>query len=116
MSTSEYVWARKRQLEFARELERFWEGIDFVVTPVIRVSPPAQDADAISMAKNLTAFTAPFNVTGLPAISVPCGFTSSGLPIGLQIVGDKWQEARILQVAHQYQLVTEWHTRVPPLA
>jgi aspartyl-tRNA(Asn)/glutamyl-tRNA(Gln) amidotransferase subunit A len=57
----------------------------------------------------------PFNVLGLPAISVPCGFTASGLPIGLQIVGRAFDEAGILRVAQAYEQATEWHRRRPPL-
>jgi aspartyl-tRNA(Asn)/glutamyl-tRNA(Gln) amidotransferase subunit A len=55
--------------------------------------------------------TLPVNVWGLPAISVPCGFTSDGLPIGLQIIGPHWGEAVILQLAHAYEQATAWHKR-----
>jgi aspartyl-tRNA(Asn)/glutamyl-tRNA(Gln) amidotransferase subunit A len=57
----------------------------------------------------------PFNLTGLPAMSVPCGFTSSGLPIGLQIAGKPFDEATVLRVAHAYEQQTDWHRRHPPL-
>jgi len=55
------------------------------------------------------------NVWGLPAISVPCGFTKGGLPIGLQIIGPWGDEARVLRVAHAYEQATTWHERVPDL-
>jgi hypothetical protein len=54
-------------------------------------------------------FTIAGNLTGMPAISIPCGFTTDGLPIGLQLQGDYFREARILQAAHQYQRATDWH-------
>jgi aspartyl-tRNA(Asn)/glutamyl-tRNA(Gln) amidotransferase subunit A len=59
--------------------------------------------------------TRPFNVLGLPALSVPCGFTAAGLPIGLQIVGKAFDEAGILRVAQAYEQATDWHRRRPPL-
>ena len=59
--------------------------------------------------------TLPFNVYGIPAISVPCGFTRSGLPIGLQISGPRLGEARVLALAHAYEQATDWHTREPPI-
>jgi aspartyl-tRNA(Asn)/glutamyl-tRNA(Gln) amidotransferase subunit A len=55
--------------------------------------------------------TRPFNVWGLPAISVPCGFTQNGLPIGLQIAGPHWREDLVLRLAHAYELATAWHKR-----
>ena len=57
------------------------------------------------------ACTAPFNVTGNPAITIPCGFTSAGLPIGLQIVGKPFDEGMVLEVAHAYEANTKWHLR-----
>jgi aspartyl-tRNA(Asn)/glutamyl-tRNA(Gln) amidotransferase subunit A len=59
--------------------------------------------------------TRPFNVWGLPAISVPCGFTRAGLPVGLQIAGPPWSEAAVLSVAHAYEQATSWHKREPDL-
>ena len=67
------------------------------------------------MSLEYTRFTNPFNLTGLPALSVPCGFTTQGLPIGLQIAGRPHDEATVLRVGHSYQQVTEWHRRRPPL-
>jgi aspartyl-tRNA(Asn)/glutamyl-tRNA(Gln) amidotransferase subunit A len=60
--------------------------------------------------------TRPWNGLGLPAISVPCGFTKDGLPIGLQIIGPAGDEARVLALAHAYEQATDWHARKPPLA
>ena len=60
--------------------------------------------------------TSPFNVFGWPTISIPCGFTASGLPIGLQISGPPGGDAVVLQVAHAYEQATEWHKRRPKIA
>lgn len=109
----EYAIARRRQAELRLELERFFGGIDFFITPTTAIPAPRIGNDAVSLAQQLTAFTAPFDVTGFPAISVPCGFTSRGLPIGLQIVGRAWDEDRLLQVAHRYQQATDYHLKQP---
>ncbi|MCA2002627.1 MAG: amidase, partial [Chloroflexi bacterium] len=72
--------------------------------------------DAVERARLLTRFTAPFNLTGLPALSVPCGFTKEGLPIGLQIVSRAWNEAGVLRAGYAFEQATEWHKRKPPLS
>ena len=59
--------------------------------------------------------TALFNVYGLPTISIPCGFSSSGLPIGMQISGPRFGEAKVLALAHAYEQATDWHTRRPSI-
>jgi aspartyl-tRNA(Asn)/glutamyl-tRNA(Gln) amidotransferase subunit A len=58
-------------------------------------------------------FTIAANLTGAPGISIPCGFNRDGLPIGLQIQGNYFAEAKILNVAHQFQQATDWHARAP---
>lgn len=58
--------------------------------------------------------TVPANLAGLPSLNVPCGFDSQGLPVGLQLIGQKWEEQKILNTAWAYQKSTDWHERVPP--
>jgi len=70
-----------------------------------------KSASTPSLARNLGIF----NTYGVPAISVPCGFSRDGLPIGLQIIGKPFQEAQVLALAHAYEQATEWHTRRPAL-
>ena len=72
--------------------------------------------DALEQARRLTRFTAPFNLTGLPALSIPCGFTLAGLPIGLQIVSEAWGEAKVLQAGHAFEQVTDWHKKKPMIS
>ena len=62
----------------------------------------------------LTRYTRVFNLTGFPAVSIPCGFSSDALPIGLQLVGRAWDEATVLRAAYAYEAVTPWTRRVPP--
>ena len=76
-----------------------------------------QDIEIDGVTQNAsTAFlrlTMPFNLAGLPAASLPCGFTTDGLPVGLQIAGKPFEEATVLRIAHAYQQLTDWHRREP---
>jgi aspartyl-tRNA(Asn)/glutamyl-tRNA(Gln) amidotransferase subunit A len=114
---TDYAMWKRQQAELRRGLELFFDDVDLLVTPTTRIVAPRFDSfgDAVVMAQDLTAFTVPFNLTGFPAISLPCGFTREGLPIGLQLVARPWREALLLQAAHQYQLLTDWHRRRPPV-
>jgi aspartyl-tRNA(Asn)/glutamyl-tRNA(Gln) amidotransferase subunit A len=115
-TSSEYALLRREQSRLRRLYERLFEGFDILITPTTPVvAPPIQGPDAIEQARLLTRFTAPFNLTGLPALSLPCGFSADGLPIGVQIVGHPWAEAAILRAGHAYEQVTEWHLRRPDL-
>jgi aspartyl-tRNA(Asn)/glutamyl-tRNA(Gln) amidotransferase subunit A len=110
--TVDYVEARHALDVQRREAERVFADVDLLVTPVMRVPPPAI---ADGGGSGATANTAAIDVLGLPAISVPCGFTRTGLPIGVQIVGAPFAEATVLAAAHAYEQATSWHTRKPPL-
>ena len=77
--------------------------------PILKKDPEALRPAELVLLRN----TRPFNVWGLPAISVPCGFTKSGLPIGLQIAGPHWREDLVLRLAHAYEAVTLWKERRP---
>ncbi|HET9590388.1 MAG TPA: amidase family protein, partial [Anaerolineales bacterium] len=76
-------------------------------------APTIEGHDAVEQAGRLTRFTAPFNLGGLPALSLPSGFTKEGLPIGLQIVGRAWTDAKVLNVGHAFEQATEWHKQRP---
>ncbi|MDQ2951998.1 MAG: amidase [Chloroflexota bacterium] len=73
---------------------------------------PAGERDAAA-ARLFTTYTSPFNLTGLPALSMPCGFTRAGLPIGLQLAAGPWREALLLRAARAYEAATEWSGRHP---
>ena len=99
-------------------LRRAWcellREFDVILTPTTRIAaPPREGQDAVAAARRLTANTSPFNLTGLPALSMPCGFTRGGLPIGLQLAAGPWREAVLLRGAQAYESVTEWHRRRP---
>ena len=113
-TSTEYILARRTQTRLRRQFEGFFNGVDLLLTPATPVPAPLiAGPDAIEQARLLTRFTAPFNLTGLPALVLPCGFTTDGLPIGLQLVARPWAEARLLQAAYAYEQATEWHLREP---
>lgn len=112
----DYVRARRIQIEKRRERALFFRNIDILLTPTLPVEPPAREGlDAVKTAAMLTSLTSPFNLTGLPAISLPCGFSSKGLPIGMQLVAAHWNEPVLFRAAHAYENATDWHKRKPNL-
>jgi aspartyl-tRNA(Asn)/glutamyl-tRNA(Gln) amidotransferase subunit A len=119
ISAADYI-QRRRELEGERRrTHEFFAEVDLLVTPTMPIPAPAiadlkKDPSALRPAElMLLRNTRPFNVWGLPAISVPCGFTKSGLPIGMQIAGPHWREDLVLKLAHAFESATEWHRRRP---
>jgi aspartyl-tRNA(Asn)/glutamyl-tRNA(Gln) amidotransferase subunit A len=117
VSAAEYI-QRRRELEEARRgMGRVFADTDLLVIPTMPMPAPAiadlrADPEALRPAElKLLRNTRPFNVWGLPAISLPCGFTQSGLPIGLQIAGPHWREDLVLRLADAYEQATAWHKR-----
>lgn len=114
-TSTDYALARRTQSTARRSFEQLFETYDVLMLPATPITAPAiRGQDAVEQARRLTRFTAPFNLTGLPALSLPCGFATDGLPIGLQLVARPWDEARLLQAAFAYEQATCWHTRRPP--
>ena len=113
---ADYILARHTQTEVRKTFEQFFESYDFLITPTTPIAAPTIEGhDAVEQAGRLTRFTAPFNLAGLPALSLPCGFTNEGLPIGLQIISRAWGEFKVLNIGHAFEQATEWHKRVPAL-
>ena len=116
-TSSEYILARRAQAEIKRKCDLIFEQHDVLLLPTTPITAPVLEGEnAIERARQLTRFTAPFNLTGLPALSVPCGFTKEGLPIGLQIVSRAWNEAGVLRAGYAFQEATEWYKRKPEIA
>ena len=119
ISAAEYILRRREMDQERRKAHEFFADVDLLVTPTMPIPAPAiadlkKDPAALRPAElALLRNTRPFNVWGLPAVSVPCGVTKSGLPIGLQIAGPPWREDLVLRVAHAYERATEWHERRP---
>jgi aspartyl-tRNA(Asn)/glutamyl-tRNA(Gln) amidotransferase subunit A len=117
VTAAEYIQRRHELDEARRGIRAIFADVDVLVTPTTRMPAPVIadlkiDPDALRPAElKLLRNTRPFNVWGLPAISVPCGFTESGLPIGMQIAGPHWREDLVLRLAHAYEQATAWHGR-----
>ena len=113
-TASEYSLARQAQAVLKRQFSLFFRDYDLLLTPTTPIPAPVRgSADAVERARLLTRFTAPFNLTGLPALSVPCGLTSTGLPIGLQIVAPHWAEARLLRAGWAFETYRREHGAAP---
>ncbi|WP_448061090.1 amidase [Cellulomonas hominis] len=112
----DYVQAQRVRSVFRAEVAKVLTDVDVLVTPI---SPgPVPRADEMDMGSLFSApgFTGQWNLTGMPAASVPCGFSSGGLPLALQVVGRPFADGVVLKVADAYQRVTDWHLQVPPIA
>ena len=116
-TSSEYSLARRTQVEITRRFELLFDEYDALILPTTPIPAPVLEGEnAIERARQLTRFTAPFNLSGLPALSIPCGFTTEGLPIGLQIVSRAWNEAGVLRTGYTFQQATDWHKMKPQIA
>ena len=114
MKASTYLEARRQLDVLRREIGKLFANVDLLILPTV-VSPPVTIAQGANPTIVNPRNTASFAVLGLPAISVPSGFTTAGLPIGLQIVGAPFAESTVLGLAHAYERETEWHERHPKL-
>jgi aspartyl-tRNA(Asn)/glutamyl-tRNA(Gln) amidotransferase subunit A len=118
---TDYVRAQRTKAQLCRDMLAVFAGIDALLTPGELIPPPFHEARSatingqeVSLMAALISATCPFNLTGQPALTVPCGFTNSGLPVALQIVGNPFDEARVLQIGQAYETHTSWHEKHPP--
>jgi len=109
-----YVQAQQLRDLMVREWQQVLERVDLLATPTTPIPAALVEMSGLQTTLTLVRFTNPFNLVGLPAISVPCGFTQEGLPIGLQLAGRWFREETVLRAACAYQWATEWHRRAPP--
>ncbi|HTK11373.1 MAG TPA: amidase [Ktedonobacteraceae bacterium] len=120
ISAVDYLRAQQERRTFASSLRTIMQRVDAFVLPTLPlpalpIEQIGQDVEIDGVMENSTVaylrVTMPFNLSGLPAISFPCGFSSEGLPIGLQVAGKPFEEATVLRIAHAYQQLTDWHKR-----
>jgi len=115
VTAAEYTQAQRIRAQICRETANVLRDVDVLVTPTtLKPATPftlAQDPEFGFPKSNMP----PFNVTGLPTLALPCGFSSSGLPLSLQLSGRPFEEGTVLRVGHAYEQATAWHTRRPPL-
>jgi aspartyl-tRNA(Asn)/glutamyl-tRNA(Gln) amidotransferase subunit A len=115
ISGVDYVRNRYQQLELQAGVRRLFRDVDLFLTPTSVIPAPTIKSIDVSTSSPtlLGRNTSPFNVLGIPTISIPCGLTSDGLPIGLQLSGRWWEEGLVLRAAHAFQRVTDWHKSYP---
>ncbi len=121
ISAADYINACRQMQRLRWTADSAFSSVDLLVTPTTAIAPisiesgyrdPSLPPDGVPVEIRNTHM---FDVLGLPAISVPCGFTREGMPIGLQIAGPAFSESRVLALAHAYQQLTGWHTRWAPV-
>ena len=120
IDTVSYIRDRHELDRVRKSITRVFSDVDLILTPTTPV-PPITIDEALRMnvppppGELWLRNTRPFNVYGLPAVSIPCGFTQAGLPIGLQIAGPHFEERKVLRFAHAFEQATSWHKRRPSI-
>jgi aspartyl-tRNA(Asn)/glutamyl-tRNA(Gln) amidotransferase subunit A len=115
-TSADYVQAQRVRNVLKRQCAEVLQRVDVLASPTMSSPAPAfAEMDAMTTARR-PSFTGPYNLTGMPAISLPCGFTAAGLPIGLQIAGKPFDEPTVLRVAYTYQQHARWYERRPAVA
>ncbi len=122
-SAAQYVRAKQEQRAFTDEMRAVLSQFDALLMPTMAMpAPTVEEAEAPLLVNGQALVggalrcTLPFDLTGQPAMSIPCGFTRSGLPIGAQLAAGHFSEATLLRLGHAYQRVTDWHLRRPALS
>ena len=123
ISATDYITALRVRQKMKDAWQTMFADVDAVIAPSVAAPATRRDQKTIDWGGGneepvISAFvrlSAPANVTGLPSVAVPCGFSSGGLPLSFQVIGRPFGEAQILQVAQAYQSATDWHTRAPAL-
>ncbi|MBV9355705.1 MAG: Asp-tRNA(Asn)/Glu-tRNA(Gln) amidotransferase GatCAB subunit A [Chloroflexi bacterium] len=118
-----YLKAQRVRTVIRAGVRRAFDGLDGMLTPTLPQPAARHDQAGFPLPSGaeepvINAYVrtcCPFNLTGLPALSIPCGFTEQGLPIGLQIAGRPFDEAMVLRIGQAYESATDWHRRSPPL-
>jgi aspartyl-tRNA(Asn)/glutamyl-tRNA(Gln) amidotransferase subunit A len=115
VTAAEYTQAQRLRAQLCREMTEVLRDVDVLATPTAPAPATpftlAQDPEFGFPRSNMP----PFNLTGLPTLALPCGFTSSELPLSLQLAGRPFDEGMVLRVGHAYEQATPWHTRRPPV-
>jgi aspartyl-tRNA(Asn)/glutamyl-tRNA(Gln) amidotransferase subunit A len=113
LTAEERLIAQRLRQVITAEFLAVLATVDVIVTPT--TAYPAYPINARSPQVDMRSLTRPISLTGLPALAVPCGFTSLGLPVSMQLVGRAWEERTLLRLAHAYEQTTDWYRRRPPL-
>jgi aspartyl-tRNA(Asn)/glutamyl-tRNA(Gln) amidotransferase subunit A len=117
ITARDYVRAYQIRAQLKREFEHVLRQVDVLVTPTEpQPAGPLYARPGVTGERTGPVILRPFSMAGLPAVSVPCGFSERGLPLGLQIAGPPFDEATVLRVAHVYEQATDWTSRHPEIA
>ena len=119
---TDYIKAQRARTVYNARMAEAFQRFDALIAPTCPVGAPKLGERTVQVGDVaeptlalLSRLTRPFNVSGVPTVSLPCGFTSYGVPIGLQIAGRPFEDAAVLRIAHAYEQATEWHKRRPPI-
>jgi aspartyl-tRNA(Asn)/glutamyl-tRNA(Gln) amidotransferase subunit A len=117
IQSSEYLKAQRARRRLVELLQVAFREVDFIVSPMTPAAAPKivdeQFADGEDLRAGLLRLAGPLNAAGFPALALPCGYTRSGLPVGMQLVGRPFDEAFLLQVGHAYEAAKSWSDRRP---
>jgi aspartyl-tRNA(Asn)/glutamyl-tRNA(Gln) amidotransferase subunit A len=113
ISAADYINAQRARSVITSQLQALLKDVDVIASPSAAQPAERFEEQDLDRRYRLPSYTPVYNLTGLPAISVPCGFTSAGLPIGLQLAGRAFDEATVLRAAQAYESATDWHTHHP---
>jgi aspartyl-tRNA(Asn)/glutamyl-tRNA(Gln) amidotransferase subunit A len=121
VSARQYLAAQRVRTRLLSEMQAALASVDVLAMPATPLAAPRIGdfevqigGRAVGVMEAIGRLTGPVNLTGLPALALPCGFTRAGLPVGLQLIGRAFAEGDLLAAGHGYQRETDWHTRVPP--
>ncbi|RMV29084.1 amidase family protein, partial [Pseudomonas syringae group genomosp. 3] len=120
----DYLQAMQQRAAFANQVHALFEDYDLLIMPTLPILPFAADdvapagyagQDSALPWARWTPFTYPFNISGNPAANLPCGWSTEGLPIGLQVVGPRFADAHVLQFCAAVEAIAPWDQRLPPM-
>lgn len=114
-TAAEYQQAAQIRALWCRDLSRALERVDAIVTPTMPCPAITLEQNAAGAPADIGRFTVPSNLTGHPSLSVPCGFTAGGLPVGMQLIGKAFDEGVLFRIGHAYEQRAGWHRRHPAL-
>jgi aspartyl-tRNA(Asn)/glutamyl-tRNA(Gln) amidotransferase subunit A len=122
ITAADYLRAQQARAQFNRQARQLLQDVDLLAGPAVPVTAPKLlearvriGEQTVGTTAALTQYSRPYNITGFPAISIPCGFSQGGLPIGLQLAGRPFDELTVLRAAYNYEQATDWHKRHPPI-
>ena len=122
VTAADYLKAQQARARFNYEMSQLFNDVDLLAGPSEPITAPPILASEVAIGERtvgtvgaLTQYTRPYNISGTPAISVPCGFSLADMPIGLQLAGRPFDEATVLRAAHAFEQATDWHSRRPPV-